>query len=574
MPKVLMRRSAPTTSNLGIKGLQKLLDQEKRSCPRFSHYWLNLIPPAKVRLVEEYALGSSRVRIYACRGELDLLYQITPWEYTIPLVEMEMLASTADWVRASSPPEAILEGDELRHWVSSMAITRLRRLTKEGRAMPGLDPMALEVRLQSLAEVVARYTAGLGLFEILLSDRRLEDIYVDAPCRQNPLHISIAGLAGHNSLARCATNIIADETEMKALIARLKLGSGRSFSEASPILECDVQGRDARATVVGPPLSPNGIALALRRHASEPWTLMRMVHAGTMDCFTAALISFLVDGRSTILVCGPRGAGKSSALGAMLFEFPPGQRILTIEDTPELPVRTMQSMGYKVQSLLIEKRAGENEGERAEEALRVSLRMGESAIILGEVRGREAQVLYESMRTGKAGSSVMGTIHGEGARSVFERVVHDMHIDPEAFMATDAILTLGLVRPRGSQRPLRRLVELVEVKRPTCSFHPLIDQESEACKEDLVKTSQLFAKIARSWGMSEEEALCNIQARADIREILLQSAQKRGVEYLSPYWTSRANSFLWERMEGGEADYEGIVEGFRTLLNKGQGGSL
>lgn len=572
MPKVLLRRSVPTPAPSGIKGLERMLEQGKRSCPRFSHYWLNLVPPAKARLVEEYALGSSKVRIYALRGELDLLYQITPWEYTLPLAELDLLASATDWVKASSPPESVLEGEGLRHWVSSMAMTQLRQHAKEARAFPGLDPIATEVKLQSLADVVARYTAGLGLFEVLLQDKRLEDIYVDAPCRQNPLHVSISGLAGHDSLARCATNIVADETELKALIARLKLGSGRPFSEASPVLECDVQGMEARATVVGPPLSPHGMALALRRHASEPWTLMRMVHAGTMDCFTAALISFLVDGRSTILVCGPRGAGKSSVLGAALFEFPPGQRILTIEDTPELPVLQMQSMGYKVQSLLIERRAGEEEGTKAEEALRVSLRLGESAIILGEVRGREAQVLYESMRTGKAGSSVMGTIHGESARSVFERVVHDMHIDPEAFMATDAILTLGLVRPGGSQRPVRRLVELAEVRQPTGCFHPLVSREAGAVNDDLLKSSLLIARIARSWGMSNEEALRNIQARAGIREVLLQCAQERGAEFLSPYWTSRANSYFWERMEAGQADYEGMVEGFRRLLHQGQGG--
>lgn len=571
MPKVLMRRSAPVPSAPGIKGLERLLEQGKRSCPRFSHYWLNLVPPTKARLVEEYALANSKVRIYMCGGELDLLYQLTPWEYTLSNIELEMLASATDWIKASSPPEKVLDGEELRHWVSSMALVRLRHRAKELRYYQDMDPMAMEVRLGSLAEVVTRYTAGLGLFELLLADRRLEDIYVDAPSRLNPLHVSIAGLSGRNSLARCATNIIADENELKALIARLKLGSGRPFSEASPILECDVQGRDARATIVGPPLSPNGIALALRRHASEPWTLMRMVHAGTMDCFTAALISFLIDGRSTILICGPRGAGKSSALGAMLFEFPPGQRILTIEDTPELPVRPMQSMGYRAQSLLIEKRAGEDEEERAEEALRVSLRMGESAIVLGEVRGREAQVLYESMRTGKAGSSVMGTIHGEGARSVFERVVHDMHIDPEAFMATDAIITLGLVRPRGSQRPIRRLVELVEVRRPTCSFHPLIDQEAGTTNDGIIRTSQIVAKIARSWGMGEEEALSNIKARAGIREALLECAKERGAEYLSPYWTSRANSYFWETTEGENGDCATVVSGFRRLLGMSQG---
>jgi hypothetical protein len=123
-----------------------------------------LVPPTKSRLIEEYALGSSKVRIYACRGELDLLYQITPWEYTLSTTEMEMLVFATDWMKTSSPPEKVLDGDELRHWVSSMALIRLRQRAKELRTYQNLDPMAVEVKLQSLAEVVTRYTAGLGLF--------------------------------------------------------------------------------------------------------------------------------------------------------------------------------------------------------------------------------------------------------------------------------------------------------------------------------------------------------------------------------------------------------------------------
>lgn len=569
MPKVLVRKAIGQPNVHGMRGLERMLEQGKRTCPRFSHYWLNLVPPSDSKLVEEYAVQGAKVRIYARREGLDVLYQLTPKEYVLGQQELALVATVTDRIMVSSPPEMVLEGDELRRRVVSLAMNELRLESRRSRAPGNLDASDQENRLRSLAEVVARYTAGLGLFEVLLADRRLEDIYVDAPSRSNPVHVTLSGLAGHNSLVRCATNIIADEREVRAFVARMKFHSGRPFSEASPVLETDMPFIDARATVVGPPLSPSGIALALRRHSQEPWTLMRLVHAEMMDCFTAALISFLVDGRSTLIICGPRGAGKSSLLGAILFEFPPGQRILTIEDTAELPVRRMQSMGYRVQSLLIERRPGGSEEDPAEDALRVSLRMGESAIVLGEVRGREAQVLYDSMRTGKAGSSVLGTIHGESARSVFERVVHDMHIAPEAFQATDAVLTLGLVRPKGSQRPVRRLMEIAEVHQPPGTFGILMSTDGQEQTEPVLEGSSLIGKVARSWGMSYEEALHNIRARAEMREALLHCARERGVEYLSPHWTSQTNAFFWERMEAGDSDYDDIVDAFRNLLLKG-----
>lgn len=86
--------------------------------------------------------------------------------------------------------------------------------------------------------------------------------------------------------------------------------------------------------------------------------------------------------------------------------------------------------------------------------------MGESSIIIGEVRGEEAKVLYESMRTGKAGSSILGTIHGDSARTVYDRVVHDMGIAPEAFAATDVLVTMGTFRDRETGADMRRISEI------------------------------------------------------------------------------------------------------------------
>jgi type IV secretory pathway ATPase VirB11/archaellum biosynthesis ATPase len=128
-----------------------------------------------------------------------------------------------------------------------------------------------------------------------------------------------------------------DRKEIMNLINVLKRDSGLQFSESEPVLETDMKGHDARATVIGYPMSPNGEAVSIRKHSTRPWTLTRLIANGTLDHETAGLLSFLVDNRCTFLVCGARGAGKSSLLTALMFEFPVSQRILTIEDTMELP---------------------------------------------------------------------------------------------------------------------------------------------------------------------------------------------------------------------------------------------
>jgi type IV secretory pathway ATPase VirB11/archaellum biosynthesis ATPase len=420
-----------------------------------------------------------------------------------------------------------------------------------------------ETTIILLSDIVSRYTVGLGIFEVLMADDRIKDIYVDAPCRDNPLHVTVNGIHGANEVRRCITNVVASEDEVGKLASRLRQYSGRPFSEAFPIMETDVEGYDSRATVIGPPLSPAGTAVALRRHSRTPWTLLKLAVNGSLDAETAGILSYLMDGRTTMLICGARGSGKSSLLSAMMFEFPTSQRILTIEDTLELPTRRMQSLGYKVQSLFVDSRMDRSNEEMADQALRVSLRLGESAIVLGEVRGREAQTLYQSMRAGRAGSSVLGTIHGDSASSVFERVVHDMGIPKEAFLATDIVLTMGLIRPGGSTRSIRRLMEVAECRRVNddVSFHQLAGPNNQGLRSSLT-----VARIASSWGISMDEAMENINARAAMRQVLINAASASDGPYLEPEWVIRCNEFLWDRVDAGERDYRGVADDFRTHI--------
>ena len=191
--------------------------------------------------------------------------------------------------------------------------------------------------MDDLCGTVYRYTLGLGIFDILLCDDRIEDIYVDAPCERNRIHITMNRVEGFNSHIRCRTNLIAEPREIRNLIGRLKKETGLPYCESSPVLETDMADGSARVTVVGYPMSPNGDSVAIRKHSAVPWTLTRLVANGTVTPYQAGLLSFMVANRSTFIVAGARGAGKSSLLSAMMFEFPLSQRILTIEDTMELP---------------------------------------------------------------------------------------------------------------------------------------------------------------------------------------------------------------------------------------------
>jgi len=523
--------------------------RNSREKPSFSEAWI--LGTGVGEEVDSYMTEGGRVSIRnSSDGQVD--YVLHPHEYRLSAEESSVLDHVLSSLKTETPPPGT-EADR------GYMLSRARASMPPGASMDVKE----EERICRLA---VRYTVGYGILEALLEDPHVEDVYVDAPCGRNRVHVTVNGVGGFNSVVRCRSNILLEETEMGHVVSRLCQASGLVFSEAQPMMECDMGLSGARATVVGRPLSPAGTALSLRRHSSRPWTLTMMVRNGTMDAEAAALLSLLVDGRSTMMVCGPRGAGKSSVLAAAMFEFPLSQRLLVLEDTRELPVDAMQSSGYKVQSMLADGRGGDR-GVHAREALRVSLRMGESALVVGEVRGEEVRTLYEGMRTGRAGSAVMGTMHGESASSVYERVVHDLGVSPEAFMATDVLLCMSLSRPRGTQRMRRRVKELAETGEEPGEFRPLL--EDGRWSRGLAD-SRTVGRIAAAWEMGADEVMENLEARRGMRAFL-SDAGAVGDGPLSPHWVRMANDHLSSAMGAGRLCAEEVVSSFAELYRRRSG---
>jgi type IV secretory pathway ATPase VirB11/archaellum biosynthesis ATPase len=227
----------------------------------------------------------------------------------------------------------------------------------------------------------------------------------------------------------------------------------------------------ARVAAITEPLSPSGLAYAFRRHRDQPWTLPLFIKNKMMDSFTAGLLSFLVDGNRTLLVAGTRSSGKTSLLGSLLLEIMPKYRTIVVEDTLELPIDAMREVGYdilrmKVRSALV---SGTTEVE-ASEGIRTSLRLGDSALIVGEVRSAEAKALYEAMRVGALANVVAGTIHGDSPYGVFDRVVNDLGVPATSFKATDLILIANPVKTPDGMHSMKRVMSLTGMRFMTTSF--------------------------------------------------------------------------------------------------------
>jgi len=398
--------------------------------PTASDARIRVQPPPDARLVDRRTLATDAVveRFETADDELPT-YHLTPVEYRLEDRSLRTLSGAHDLLASGA-----ITGGRRAH----EAVTRVAE-----------DDTPVE----TLVEVLRKHTADLGVLVDCFADPAVSDVFATAPIADTPLRVRVDG-----ELAR--TNVRLTERGARAFASRLRLESGRAFSRASPTLDAATTAGDRRVRVAATcaPVS-EGYSYAIRAHDPTPWMLGRLVDNGTVTPAAAALLSVAVRRAGAVLIAGTRGAGKTTLLGSLLFELPPAVRTLVIEDTPELPVEALQERGRDVQSLLTE--SGEGPGLEPDEALRTALRLGEGALVLGEVRGEEAAVLYEAMRVGASGSAVLGTIHGDGPASVRERVVEDLEVPESSFATTDLVVTLAPLSEDGER--VRRIVDVSEV---------------------------------------------------------------------------------------------------------------
>lgn len=505
--------------------------------PNFSFTRLVAQFPKDAELIDQYTIKSEGeevdVTILKMQDDPKYFYHIMPPEYSLS-EEHHMLLNLARNVMIEHRPKAeeFVDPERTRQVFLNVARDLIGELSKKR----GVELSNRE--LETLARILVRITIGFGLLEILLLDNKIQDIVLNAPIALNPVFVR------HDKYDECITNIMPSYEDATSWAAKLRLQSGRPLDEANPVLDTDLAFGNSRARVaaIQEPLSPYGLAYALRRHRDQPWTLPLFIKNKMINSFTAGLMSFMVDGNRTLLVAGTRSSGKTSFLGSLMLEIMPKFRTIVIEDTLELPVDALRKIGYdilrmKVRSALV---SGTTEVE-ASEGIRTSLRLGDSALIVGEVRSAEARALYEAMRVGALANVVAGTIHGDSPYGVFDRVVNDLNVPVTSFKATDLVLVANPIKTPDGLHSMKRIVQIAEVRKQWTKdpmeekgFVDLLKYNVE--KDELEPTDDLIngdsdvvksiAASVKGWAGDWDAVYDNILLRGKIKQEIVSIADR------------------------------------------------
>ena len=535
-------------------------------------------PPVNGELVDQYKiLKDVDVEIYKIPGKTEHYYHLTPPEFKLPEDEY-MVMGMARKVMASYKPSNASFTDRTRDYFNRIGEDLISTVANEQNI-----PIKYE-RVKELAAILTRYTTGLGIVEVFLADPALQDLYINAPIGEMPIKLL------HSQWSECVTNIIPTKEDAESMAARFRLQSGRPLDEADPVLDTSarVPGGRARVCAITKNLSPDGLSFVFRRHRSRPWTYPLFIKNKMFSPLAAGLLWFIVDGGRCLLFAGPRSSGKTSVLGSTLVEIMRKYRIICIEDTLEIPTEELREMGYNILSLKVQSAITKLQSELpADEGIRTALRLGDSCLIIGEVRSKEAKALYEAMRIGALSNVVSGTIHGDDPYGVWDRVVNDLGVNSTSFKATDFLVMSAPIRSADGMHRFRRVFTITEVGKKWTD-DPMKENgfielmKYDAKKDQLLPTkdfeegkSEVLMSIAnrvREWAGDWEAVYENIKLRADVKQAIVDiSNSANNPELLEAQFVGECNNqfhLTSEAVAGelGSLDAKEIYERWTTWL--------
>ena len=259
-----------------------------------------------------------------------------------------------------------------------------------------------------------------------LAETNVPDIFVN-----KPQEVWVERLGGGIEKHACPA---LTEPVLMRLARQIAARSSQGISREHPLLAASLPD-GARVQIVAPPATRGHLVMAIRKHVAAKLSLADYAQGGAFEGLEPVvkgldgnpgfagvggeeafpLLAEAVRERRNVLISGGTSSGKTTFLNALLREIPEEERLILIEDTPELDLTHENSVG-----LLAARSALSETALSAEDLLIAALRMRPDRIILGELRGREAYTFLRTVNTGHPGS--MTTIHADSPMRAIEQL--------------------------------------------------------------------------------------------------------------------------------------------------------
>ncbi len=314
-----------------------------------------------------------------------------------------------------------------------------------------LHPVSKERIIYYILRDFMRYAA----IDVVMTDAQVEDVSCDG--------VMVPFYIYHRKYGSIPSNLKFDSAEeLDSFVIWLAQKCGKHISVAQPMLDATIPDGSRLQATLGMHVTKRGSSFTIRRFRENPFTPLDMIRFKTLSPEMASYLWLAIENGQSMLICGGTASGKTTTLNAILLFIPPQMKIVSIEDTRELnlphenwvPLLTRAGFGGKSQAT--GKAAGEID---MFDLLTAALRQRPQYMMVGEVRGSEAFVVFQAMATGK---SAYTTFHADDVQAMVHRLENDPINLPRALVAALDIVLLQAQVKVGTDMT-RRVKSIVEI---------------------------------------------------------------------------------------------------------------
>ncbi len=345
---------------------------------------------------------------------------------------------------------------------------------------------------------------GYGVVEVPMTDTEVEDISCDGV--GIPLYIY------HRKYGSIRSNLKFQEAkQLDDYVVWIAQRSGKHISVATPMLDATVPDGSRLQATLGTHVTKRGSSFTIRRFRDNPFTPVDLLKFKTMSPEMMAYLWIAIENGQSMMVCGGTASGKTTTLNATLLFIPPQMKIVSIEDTRELNlphenwVPSLTRAGFGAKNLVSGKAPGEID---MFDLLAAALRQRPQYLMVGEVRGAEAFIVFQAMATGK---TCYTTFHAESVSAM----VHRME-NPPITLPRSLVSALNLVL-------LQRQVKVgTKMTRRVQSLTEIVGLDPE--------TNELITNSVYSWNPSDDTFLYSGHSYIYERVALMKNLSMKDIE--------------------------------------------
>ncbi len=345
---------------------------------------------------------------------------------------------------------------------------------------------------------------GYGIVEVPMTDTEVEDISCDGV--GIPLYIY------HRKYGSIRSNLrFQDAKQLDDYVVWIAQRSGKHISVATPMLDATVPDGSRLQATLGTHVTKRGSSFTIRRFRDNPFTPVDLLKFKTMSPEMMAYLWIAIENGQSMMVCGGTASGKTTTLNATLLFIPPQMKIVSIEDTRELNlphenwVPSLTRAGFGAKNLVSGKAPGEID---MFDLLAAALRQRPQYLMVGEVRGAEAFIVFQAMATGK---TCYTTFHAESVSAM----VHRME-NPPISLPRSLVSALNLVL-------LQRQVKVgTKMTRRVQSLTEIVGLDPE--------TNELITNSVYSWNPSDDTFLYSGHSYIYERVALMKNLSMKEIE--------------------------------------------